>query len=173
MGIQFDSENHEVLPRTKYDIQIDEMSNKPGQQAYEKMISGLYLGEIFRLIMCELIDEGILFLGQNTYKIEKAYSFDTAFLSLIERWGLLSAGSPNVDQSACSDPTDELLTVTGLFTHFYQLDTTIPERQFFQRLAQLIGTRSARLSACGIAAIVSKKGYLDAVCSTPSSSTLL
>jgi hexokinase len=63
-----------------------------------------------------------------------------------------------------SDTTDELLTVTGLFTHFFSLDTTIPERKFFQRLAQLIGTRSARLSACGIAAIVSKMGYLEEVC---------
>ena len=62
-----------------------------------------------------------------------------------------------------ADPTDELLTVTGLFTHFFGLDTTIPERQFFKRLAQLIGTRAARLSACGIAAIVSKQNSLDKV----------
>lgn len=49
------------------------------------MIAGLYLGEVFRLIVCELIDNGDLFLGQNTYKLEKAYAFDTAFLSLMER----------------------------------------------------------------------------------------
>lgn len=54
----FDSSTHEHLPRTSYDIIIDETSNKPGQQAFEKMIAGLYLGEIFRLIMCEMIDEG-------------------------------------------------------------------------------------------------------------------
>lgn len=62
-----------------------------------------------------------------------------------------------------SDPTDELLTVTGLFTHFFSLDTTISERQFMRRLATLIGTRAARLSSCGIAAIVSKQGLLDEV----------
>lgn len=49
------------------------------------MIAGLHLGEIFRLVICELIDGGDLSLGQNTYKLEKAYAFDTAFLSLIER----------------------------------------------------------------------------------------
>ncbi|GAA5949787.1 hypothetical protein JCM10213_006890 [Rhodosporidiobolus nylandii] len=142
----FDSTKHEHLPRTSYDLHIDETSNKPGEQAFEKMVAGLYLGEIFRLIMCELIDEGILFLGQETYKVEKPYCFDTAFLSLIE-----------------SDSTDELLTVTGLFAHFFSLDTTIAERQFMKRLAVLIGTRSARLSACGIAAIVSKQQLLDEV----------
>jgi hexokinase len=39
-------------------VTIDETSNKPGEQAFEKMIAGLYLGEIFRLVMCEMIDEG-------------------------------------------------------------------------------------------------------------------
>ncbi len=82
----FDSFNHQHLPRTKYDQQVDEESNKPGEQTFEKLISGRYLGEIMRLIICELIDEGAFFLGQNTYKIEKPYSFDTAFLSLMETY---------------------------------------------------------------------------------------
>lgn len=109
----FDSFDHEHLPRTKYDTIVDETSNKPGEQAFEvrkssqlhiedhlftvvgyfiprvpliqKLISGRYLGEILRLVLCELIDEGVLFLGQNTYKLEKPYCFDTAFLSLMER----------------------------------------------------------------------------------------
>lgn len=145
----FDSFDHKYLAsvRTKYDEEIDLASNKPHQQAFEKMIAGLYLGEIFRLIVCELIYEGVLFLGQETYKIEKPFSFDTAFLSLLE-----------------TDPTDELLTVMGLFKYFFGLETELDERQFFRRLAQLIGTRSASLSACGIAAIVSKKNLLEKGC---------
>lgn len=55
--------------------------------SYQKLISGRYLGEVLRLIICELIDEGVLFLGQNTYKLENPYVFDTAFLSLMERYG--------------------------------------------------------------------------------------
>lgn len=145
----FDSFTHEHTKgvRSKYDEHIDLHSNKPHEQTYEKMISGLYLGEIYRLIMLELVDQGLLFLGQNTYKIEKPYVFDTAFLSLIE-----------------SDPTNELLTITGLFVHFFGLETTEEERRFLRRLAEIIGTRSARLSACGIAAIVRKAGLLDEGC---------
>lgn len=59
------------------------------------------------------------------------------------------------------DNTDEALTVLGLFSHFFALETTEEERKFFKRLAVAIGTRAARLSACGIAAVVSKMGYLD------------
>ncbi|CAL1710362.1 unnamed protein product [Somion occarium] len=151
----FDSFEHEHLPRTKYDITIDETSNKPGEQAFEKLISGRYLGEILRLIICELIDEGVVFLGQNTYKIEIPYSFDTAFLSLME-----------------SDPTDELLMVIGIFSHFFALETTLAERQFFRALARLVGRRAARLSACGIAAIVSKMGYLEEGCSVGADGSL-
>ncbi|KAJ3716541.1 hexokinase [Lentinula raphanica] len=143
----FDSFEHEHLPRTKYDIIVDETSNKPGEQAFEKLISGRYLGEILRLVICELIDEGVLFLGQETYKLETPYVFETAFLSLME-----------------SDPTDELLMIIGIFTHFFAVETTLAERQFFRALAMLIGRRAARLSACGIAAIVGKMGYLDEGC---------
>lgn len=80
----FDSFKHEHLPRTKFDAEIDQQSNKPGEQAFEKMISGRYLGELVRLVMCELINEGVLFSGQNTNKLKKSYSFDTAYLSLME-----------------------------------------------------------------------------------------
>jgi hexokinase len=151
----FDSFEHGHLPRSKYDAIVDESSNKPGEQAFEKLISGRYLGEILRLVICELIDEGVLFLGQNTYKIENPYVFDTAFLSLME-----------------SDPTDELLMIIGIFSHFFALETTLAERQFFRALAKLIGRRAARLSACGIAAIVGKMGYLEEGCSVGADGSL-
>ncbi|KAA1475225.1 hexokinase [Dentipellis sp. KUC8613] len=151
----FDSFEHEHLPRTKYDQTIDEQSNKPGEQAFEKLISGRYLGEILRLVICELIDDGVLFLGQNTYKLEIPYAFDTAFLSLME-----------------SDPTEELLMIIGIFSHFFALETTLAERQFFRALAKLVGRRAARLSSCGIAAIVSRKGYLEEGCAVGADGSL-
>ena len=51
--------------------------------------------------------------------------------------------------------------IIGIFSHFFALETTLAERQFFRALAKLIGRRAARLSACGIAAIVDKMGYLE------------
>jgi hexokinase len=81
--------------------------------ALQKLISRQYLGEILRLVLCELIDEGMIFLGQNTYKLEKAYSFDTTFLSLME-----------------SDPTDELLAVIGILPTFTELRLRLPSVSF-------------------------------------------
>src|ERR1700742_951818 len=69
-----------------------------------------------------------------------------------------------VNFHAHSDPTEELLMIIGIFSYFFALETTLAERQFFRALAKLVGRRSARLSACGIAAIVSKMGYIDEGC---------
>lgn len=64
------------------------------------------------------------------------------------------------------------MTVIGVFTHFFGIETTLEERQFFKKLAVLIGTRSARLSACGIAAIVGKMGYLEEGCAVGADGSL-
>lgn len=112
-------------------------------------------------------------MGQNTYKIEIPYSFDTAFLSLMER--CVSSASLSLltnGLSANSDPTDELLMIIGIFSHFFALETTLAERQFFRALAKLVGRRAARLSACGIAAIVGKMGYLDEGCAVGADGSL-
>jgi hexokinase len=79
----FDNE-HEVLPLTKYDHIIDQESPRPGQQAFEKMIAGLYLGEIFRLVMLDMHDGKHMFEGQSVDKLKKPYSIDASFLAAIE-----------------------------------------------------------------------------------------
>jgi hexokinase len=47
----------------------------------------------------------------------------------------------------------------ALFDKTLKIDTTEPERKLIRRLAELIGTRAARLSSCGVAAICKMKGW--------------
>lgn len=77
---------HAVLPRTQYDVIIDKESPRPGQQSYEKMIAGLYLGELFRLVLLDLhTHQGVkIFEGQDASKLKKPYTLDSSFLSAIE-----------------------------------------------------------------------------------------
>jgi hexokinase len=139
----FDNE-HKVLPRTPYDIIIDKDSPRPGQQAFEKMIAGLYLGEIFRLVLLDLHKQPDchMFENQDVSKLSKAYSLDAGFLAAIEQ-----------------DPFENLSEVQELFQNSLSLTTTKPELELIRRLAELIGTRAARLSACGVAAICKMKGW--------------
>jgi len=136
----FDNE-HLVLPRTPYDVVIDETSPRPGQQAFEKMIAGLYLGEIFRLVLVDLKDnKNLIFEDQDISKLRKPYTLDASFLSFIEE-----------------DPFENLSETHDLFERTLGLKASKPELELFRRLAELIGTRAARLSSCGVAAICKKK----------------
>jgi hexokinase len=137
----FDNE-HVALPRTSYDVVIDENSPRPNQQAFEKMIAGYYLGEILRLVLVDLHDQGFVFERKDITKLRKEYLLDTSFLSKIEE-----------------DPFENLNDVEMLFLEELGLETTEPERKLIRRLAELIGTRAARLSACGVAAIAKKTGW--------------
>jgi hexokinase len=139
----FDNE-HVVLPRTPYDIRIDEESPRPGQQSFEKMIAGLYLGEIFRLVLLDLSQSSNcrIFENQDVSKLEKPFTLDSGFLSHIEE-----------------DPFENLSETHDLMKKTLGIDCTRPELELIRRLAELIGDRAARLSACGIAAICKKKGW--------------
>lgn len=148
----FDNE-HLVLPRTKYDLIIDEQSPRPGQQSFEKMISGYYLGEVLRLILVEFAEEKqLMFKGQDLSKLKTPFIMDTSFPSRIEE-----------------DPFENLDDVEELFESALALKTTEAERNVIRHLAELIGERSARLSICGIAAICKKRGYKTAHCAADGS----
>ncbi|OGE52144.1 hypothetical protein PENARI_c011G05152 [Penicillium arizonense] len=137
----FDNE-HIVLPLTKYDEIIDRDSPRPGQQAFEKMTAGLYLGEIFRLALIDLLETkpGLIFNNQDVSKLRKPYLLDASFLAAIEE-----------------DPYENLSETLELFERTLNIRPTVPELEMLRRLAELIGTRAARLSACGVAAICTKK----------------
>lgn len=134
----FDNDR-KVLPFTPFDYQIDAESLRPGTQLYEKMVSGLYIGEMLRLIMVKLHEEGKLFQGQDITELRQANSLDATFLSIAE-----------MDFSAdLSDMREE-------FEETFSLSPSVDEMKVCRYLIGLIGTRAARLYACGIAAICKK-----------------
>ncbi|RLV95541.1 Hexokinase-2 [Spathaspora sp. JA1] len=142
-----------VLPRTKYDIQIDLESPRPGQQSFEKMNSGYYLGEILRLILLELAKEKqLIFANQDLTKLHQSFILDTSFPARIEE-----------------DPFENLSEVYDVFMEVLSIETTVPERKVIRKICELIGERSARLSVCGIAAICKKRGYTTGHCAADGS----
>lgn len=60
MIMNMESGNFNKLVRTKYDVQLDRNSDRPGEQILEKMTSGRYLGELCRLILAEGIHKGAI-----------------------------------------------------------------------------------------------------------------
>ena len=70
--------------RTKWDEEVDRTSLNPGRQTFEKMISGMYMGELVRLVVLDTVQEGLIFQNQNTTKFRTSGSFPTKYLSEIE-----------------------------------------------------------------------------------------
>ena len=52
---------------------------------FEKMISGMYLGEIARIVCMDLVEKKLLFKGQVSEKFKTKNSFLTKFVSDVER----------------------------------------------------------------------------------------
>lgn len=70
--------------RTKYDKEVDDVAHNRGHQLFEKMVAGMYLGELVRKIMLDCCQAGALFLSEESEQLRKENSFKTKFISQIE-----------------------------------------------------------------------------------------
>ncbi|KAG2228655.1 hypothetical protein INT48_003161 [Thamnidium elegans] len=149
----FDNER-KILPLTRFDNKLDRESINPHSQIYEKMISGMYLGEISRNVLTDMIDRELLLKRDEhtsiawSKDISRHWSFETAFMSNIE-----------ADNSKDFTNTKEILD-TNLNLH----DITTTEAKFIKKICELVGKRAARLAAASIAAIVEHTGVAEKGC---------
>jgi hexokinase len=126
------------LPMTPYDKAVDLNSPNPGAQLYEKMISGMYLGELCRLAIVHLHQQG-------------AFPAIGGFLQ--------TDGFSTIRMSRClEDNTPNLDGIEAILKKDYSIDSTLCHRQILRDICYLVAQRSARLSAAGILTVVLKMG---------------
>ncbi|XP_060106980.1 hexokinase-2 isoform X2 [Heteronotia binoei] len=123
--------------RTEFDVLVDEHSLNPGKQRFEKMISGMYLGEIVRNILIHFTKRGLLFRGQISERLKTRGIFETKFLSQIES-----------DRLA-------LLQVRSILQHL-GLESTCDDSIIVKEVCAVIARRAAQLCGAGMAAVVDK-----------------
>ncbi|KAK7164110.1 hypothetical protein R3I94_002740 [Phoxinus phoxinus] len=123
--------------RTEFDREIDAGSLNPGKQLFEKMISGMYMGELVRLILVKMAKDALLFQGHTTPDLLTTGHFQTSFVSAIENRknneGLMSA--------------EQVLRGLGL-------DPSPEDSVATQRVCQIVSTRAAHLCAASLAAVL-------------------
>ncbi|KAG9061928.1 glucokinase [Linnemannia hyalina] len=155
----FDNERT-VPPMTMFD------NKNPSKQLFEKMIAGMYLGEITRNVLLDLIDNRLLFRGRSSHKLDTPWEFLTEYMSVIEEDSTtdledvrrmlednLGLGqvepleSQLVAEARTAGPTSggELLKESA---------TTLSDRQIVKLVVELIGERSARLAAAVLGGIL-------------------
>lgn len=139
MIINIEWGNFNRLKLSAFDAELDNASANPGEQVLEKMVSGMYLGEITRLIFKDLVKRKILFARINSTILNRQGTFKTQYLSQIES-----------DSSRKLSQTEELLKELGI------QGSSIEERILIRKICKVVSTRGARISAAALAAVITK-----------------
>ena len=92
-----------------------------------------------RLILVDFAKQGLLFKNQPISVLSKKNSFDTALLSKVEL-----------------DISNDLKDICQFMAQEFNIQTTLKDRQWIKKVTILVGTRAARLTAAGIAAMIMK-----------------
>jgi len=150
-----------VLPNTPWDRQVDEESVNPGIQMFEKRVSGMFLGEIVRRTLLDMMknDKIAFFKDENSsFNDWKSTTSIAPQSGIFQAWGLDSA----IMSVAAADTTPELSTLRQeLEGQLHVYSPSLEDAQAFKAVAGAVGRRAARLSAVAIAAIVLQTGKLD------------
>ncbi|XP_032434267.1 hexokinase-2 isoform X1 [Xiphophorus hellerii] len=123
---------------TEFDRAVDESSNYPGKQRYEKMISGMYLGEIVRHVLMDFTTKGLLFRGKMSERLKTRGIFETKFLSQVES-----------DRLA-------MRQVRSILQHLGLTGSTCDDSVLVKEVCSVVGRRAAQLCGAGLAALVDK-----------------
>ncbi|OIW16925.1 hypothetical protein TanjilG_00134 [Lupinus angustifolius] len=129
------------LPLTEYDNELDVESLNPGEQIFEKIISGMYLGEIVRRVLLKMAEEG--FFGETVpEKLKEKFILRTPDMSAIHH-------DSSADLNLVGSKLKDILEIS---------DTSLDVRRVVVELCNIVATRGARLSAAGIFGILKKLG---------------
>ncbi|KAM4579378.1 hexokinase-2 isoform 2-T2 [Fundulus diaphanus] len=123
---------------TEFDRAVDECSNYPGKQRYEKLISGMYLGEIVRNVLLDFTAKGLLFRGKMSERLKTRGIFETKFLSQIES-----------DRLA-------MRQVRSILQHLGLTGSTCDDSVLVKEVCSVVARRAAQLCGAGLAALVEK-----------------
>uniref|UniRef100_A0A671QKD9 Hexokinase-2 n=1 Tax=Sinocyclocheilus anshuiensis TaxID=1608454 RepID=A0A671QKD9_9TELE len=123
---------------TEFDRAVDDQSTYPGKQRYEKMISGMYLGEIVRNVLLDFTAKGLLFRGKLSERLKTRGIFETKFLSQIES-----------DRLA-------LRQVRSILQHLGLTSSTCDDSILVKEVCSVVSKRAAQLCGAGLSAVVDK-----------------
>lgn len=133
-----------ILPMTRFDEKVDQMSENPCRQIFEKMIGGMYVGEIARLIVLELAEGKLLFGGKTSEALHGKYGFDTKYVS-----------------ECIMDSSNELASVKKVIADVLGIaDASIKDCMAVKQICELVAVRAARLSSAALSAILLQRPEL-------------
>ncbi|KAF9665630.1 hypothetical protein SADUNF_Sadunf16G0143000 [Salix dunnii] len=129
------------LPRTSYDIDLDSESPNPNHQGFEKMISGMYLGDIVRRVILRISLESDIF-GPVSSRLSIPFILQTPLVAAMHE-----------------DDSPELKEVAKILKETLGIsEVSLKVRKLAVRICDVVTRRAARLAAAGIVGILKKIG---------------
>ncbi|CAL9776030.1 unnamed protein product [Musa acuminata subsp. burmannicoides] len=129
------------LPKTSYDIALDDESPNRNEQGFEKMISGMYLGEIVRRVLHRIAEESDIF-GESAYHLSVPFILRTSLMAAMHE-----------------DDSPNLREVGRILEEQFQMPgISLKARMLVVRVCDIVTRRAARLTAAGIIGILKKIG---------------
>lgn len=128
------------LPITEYDKALDDESLNPGEQIFEKLLSGLYLGEIVRRVLLKIATQCSIFGDVDLTKLGTHFNLRT----------------PDISAMHHDETPDLRIVAEKLAANLKIADTTLETRKMVVEICDIVTCRSARLAAAGIVGIIRK-----------------
>ncbi|KAL0899589.1 hypothetical protein Bca101_083550 [Brassica carinata] len=128
------------LPRTSYDIELDAESLNSNDMGFEKMIGGMYLGDIVRRVILRMSQESDIF-GPISSILSTPFVLRTNSVSAMHE-----------------DDTPELHEVAAILKHLGVPKVPLKVRKLVVKICDVVTRRAARLAAAGISGILKKVG---------------
>ncbi|GFS30994.1 hexokinase-like 1 [Actinidia rufa] len=129
------------MPRMSYDVDLDADSPNPNDQGFEKMISGMYLGDIVRRVILRMSQESDVF-GPVSSKLSVPFILRTPFMAAMHE-----------------DDSPDLRDVARILNDVLEIpDVPLKVRKLVVNVCDVVTRRAARLAAAGIVGILKKIG---------------
>ncbi|KAF5738062.1 putative hexokinase [Tripterygium wilfordii] len=133
------------LPVTEFDASLDAESSNPGSGVFEKLVAGMYLGEIVRRVLLKMAQETGIF-GENVpSKLATPFLLRSPDMAVMHQ-----------DTSEDHDGVDEKLN------EIFGITNSSPmARELVAEVCDIVAERSARLAGAGIVGIIKKLGRIE------------
>ncbi|KAI9750148.1 MAG: hypothetical protein M4579_006589 [Chaenotheca gracillima] len=149
------------LPNTVWDEALDKDSVNKGYHMFEKRISGMYLGEVLRRVIVDMIKDPNVQLFKDTDSSTNDIHSTTTIAedsALYKQWGI---DTSFLSVATADDSVGLKITRQALDRDLGVSAASAEDAEAVRELVVAIGRRSARLSAVAIAAIVISSGRLN------------
>jgi len=161
---------------TDFDREVDRNSVNPSKQIFEKLISGMYMGEIARLVLCRFFSQGLLFTSCSSPTTAQPEMFRTrspggatssngaapsknpvaSSIPEVLDWDKRGTFFTKYISEIESDRSEDFHVTKQVLDECGIRNVSIRECRLVKRICETVSTRAAYLASAGTAVLLNR-----------------